>query len=169
MEDIKWIFEGFGTEILSLIIGLITGGTIGYKIGIVKEIHKKIKIQLIEDVEQGDAIKFIKNNLGMYLNFIYDEQGKLINNAKKGSVIFIDNKVGLEEKDEVYITYDKSLENIENNIKKISVNFYVKAKINEKLEISIEDDKKNHIKINGNIITSATNNPTTKNEGMRII
>jgi hypothetical protein len=39
MEDIKWIFEGFGTEILSLIIGLITGGTIGYKIGI----HNKIK------------------------------------------------------------------------------------------------------------------------------
>jgi hypothetical protein len=39
MEDIKWIFEGFGTEILSLIIGLITGGTIGYKIGL----HNKVK------------------------------------------------------------------------------------------------------------------------------
>lgn len=39
MEDIKWIFEGFGTEILSLIIGLITGGTIGYRIGF----HNKVK------------------------------------------------------------------------------------------------------------------------------
>ena len=33
MENIKWIFDGFGTEILSLIIGLATGGAIGYKVG----------------------------------------------------------------------------------------------------------------------------------------
>ena len=39
MEDIKWIFEGFGTEIISLIAGLFAGGVIGYKIGI----HNKIK------------------------------------------------------------------------------------------------------------------------------
>ena len=43
MEDIKWIFEGFGTEILSLIIGLITGGTVGYNIGIRNKIKQKQK------------------------------------------------------------------------------------------------------------------------------
>lgn len=36
---ISWLFDGLGTEILSLIIGLISGGAIGYKIGV----HNKIK------------------------------------------------------------------------------------------------------------------------------
>lgn len=39
MENINWIFEGIGTEIISLLIGLIFGGVVGYKIGI----HNKIK------------------------------------------------------------------------------------------------------------------------------
>ena len=34
METIKWIFDGIGTEIISLIIGLGVGGFAGYKIGI---------------------------------------------------------------------------------------------------------------------------------------
>lgn len=29
----EWFFDGIGTEILSLIIGSIIGGTLGYKIG----------------------------------------------------------------------------------------------------------------------------------------
>ena len=39
MENISWIFDGFGTEILSLIAGLISGGAIGYKIGV----HNRVK------------------------------------------------------------------------------------------------------------------------------
>ena len=34
MENIQWIFSGIGTEILSLAIGAIVGGLVGYKIGI---------------------------------------------------------------------------------------------------------------------------------------
>lgn len=41
MEDFNWIFDGFGTEILSLIVGLITGGTVGYNIGIRNKIKQK--------------------------------------------------------------------------------------------------------------------------------
>ena len=43
MENIKWIFDGFGTEIFSLIIGLATGGAIGYKVGIRNKIKQKQK------------------------------------------------------------------------------------------------------------------------------
>lgn len=32
MENLKWIFEGIGTEIVSLVVGLIIGGASGYKI-----------------------------------------------------------------------------------------------------------------------------------------
>lgn len=39
MEKFKWIFDGIGTEIISLVIGSILGGGIGYKIGI----HVNIK------------------------------------------------------------------------------------------------------------------------------
>lgn len=39
MESISWIFDGLGTEIISLIVGLISGGAIGYKIGI----HNRLK------------------------------------------------------------------------------------------------------------------------------
>ena len=33
METLKWIFDGIGTELLSLVIGGIAGGFAGYKIG----------------------------------------------------------------------------------------------------------------------------------------
>lgn len=39
MENLKWIFEGIGTELLSVIVGLFFGGAIGYKIGN----HNKVK------------------------------------------------------------------------------------------------------------------------------
>lgn len=39
MENISWVFDGLRTEILSLIVGFISGGAIGYKIGI----HNKVK------------------------------------------------------------------------------------------------------------------------------
>ena len=31
--DFKWIFDGIGAEILSLFVGSILGGAVGYKIG----------------------------------------------------------------------------------------------------------------------------------------
>lgn len=144
------------------IINSKTPNHIGYKIGIVKEIKKQIKILLIEDIEQGDAIRFIKNNLGMYLNFIYNDKGKLINSAKKGQIIYIDNKIDLKELDDVYLTYDKSLESILLNVKKIPINFSVKARVNENLIITITDDLNNTIEITGNKLEQSINNPTTK-------
>jgi len=32
----EWIFDGIGTAVITLILGLLTGGTIGYRIGIKK-------------------------------------------------------------------------------------------------------------------------------------
>jgi len=33
----EWAFEGIGTAIVTLIVGLLTGGTIGYRVGIKKK------------------------------------------------------------------------------------------------------------------------------------
>lgn len=41
--DISWVFSGIGTTILSLIVGAIGGGAIGYKIGINKNVTKQVQ------------------------------------------------------------------------------------------------------------------------------
>lgn len=59
MENLQWIFDGIGTEILSLAIGAVFGGLTGYKVGIKKsgkQIQKaksdaKQKQELIVDVD----------------------------------------------------------------------------------------------------------------------
>lgn len=33
MANLEWIFDGIGTELISLIVGILFGGTAGYKIG----------------------------------------------------------------------------------------------------------------------------------------
>ena len=40
MSDISWIFDGIGTAIVTGLVGLLLGGTVGYKIGV-----KKTKIR----------------------------------------------------------------------------------------------------------------------------
>lgn len=40
MSDISWIFDGIGTAVISGIVGILLGGTVGYKIGV-----KKTKIR----------------------------------------------------------------------------------------------------------------------------
>lgn len=37
----EWIFDGIGTAIITLIGGLLTGGAVGYKIGINKNTVKQ--------------------------------------------------------------------------------------------------------------------------------
>lgn len=39
----EWIFDGIGTEIISLLIGLAGGGAIGYRIGIRNKIFQHQK------------------------------------------------------------------------------------------------------------------------------
>lgn len=44
----EWLFEGLGTAIITLILGLLTGGAIGYRIGI-KKINKVRQKQKARD------------------------------------------------------------------------------------------------------------------------
>ena len=37
----EWFFDGLGTAIITLIIGLITGGAVGYRVGIKNTINQK--------------------------------------------------------------------------------------------------------------------------------
>ncbi len=39
----EWVFDGIGTELISLFVGCLTGGLIGYKIGIKNKISQRQK------------------------------------------------------------------------------------------------------------------------------
>lgn len=41
MEVIQWLFDGLGTEIVSLLLGSIIGGVAGYKLACVNVIKQK--------------------------------------------------------------------------------------------------------------------------------
>ena len=68
MNNLQWIFDGIGTELLSLAIGAIAGGFAGYKIGVKKngkQVQKaksgaKQRQELIVD---GDATVGGKSNV----------------------------------------------------------------------------------------------------------
>ena len=123
---------------------------------------QKIKILLEEDLTQGDGIRFKEIKSGMIVNFLYDETMKLIHEAKKGSVIYVDNKVELRQKGTVLKTYDTCLtkEIEEYPSKKIPIQMIIK--ITEKtfsLEIS---DFKNTLTVNKEICEKAKTCSTTK-------
>lgn len=48
MENLQWIFDGIGTELLSLVIGGIAGGFAGYKIELrkVESKYKRLRVEL---------------------------------------------------------------------------------------------------------------------------
>ena len=136
---------------------------VGIKIGEVVEVtDKKIKIKLEDDLNQEDGIRFKNSNLGMIANFIYDKKDNLINGASSGSIIYLDNKVGLTKNDFVYKTIDsKLLEELDNyDLKRIGID--ISASIdNDKFILEISDGINRIIK-SDSIVEEAINNGTSK-------
>lgn len=135
---------------------------IGIPLGKVLEISKKIKIKLIDNLSQNDGIRFQESHKGMIVNKLYDNQGLLINQAKKGDIIYLDNKIDLKSLDNVRKTTDSKLidELKKYPLKKMPINFKVTAKIGKPLTISIKD-KQRTITKHGNIVSPAITTPVT--------
>ena len=139
-----------------------TPNHIGLEIGKVIDVNeKKIKIKLNKELNQEDGIRFIESGKGMIVNFLYDEKDKLI--SKSNTTCYIDNKIGLTTLDIVSKTQDFKLNNKLKTYlnKKIKVEIEVTAKINEKLSITIHDNK-NKITVYGNVVSKSINSPTSK-------
>ena len=57
MENLEWIFDGIGTELISLIIGTVLGGAAGYKIGSKNKIkHKQEAGDNSKQIQIGSVI-----------------------------------------------------------------------------------------------------------------
>ena len=136
----------------------------GITIGEVLETNKKIKIKLEKELNQNDGLRF-SNNKGMIANYIYNEQGLLIKNAKNKDIIYLDNKINLKEKGKVLKTQDdkliKELKNIKE--KKINIKYQVIARKNKPLQITITD-KTNKITKITSPVEQSKNNPTKKQD-----
>ena len=132
---------------------------IGLKIG--RALLKKDKIKLLlndgEVLHQFDAVRFLKSNKGMIINYLYDKSGNLCNEAS--GVCYIDNKVDLNGEDILCKTQDSLLEKQFINFdRKIGVKFNVIAKTNKELKVSICDGNNTITEI-GSIVLSSINAP----------
>lgn len=119
----------------------------GLVIGQVIEVtSKKIKIRLDEELNQGDGIRFIENNKGGIINFLYDEKDNLINSAKSKSIVYLDNKYNIRKKGKVLKTSDVKLTELYENLveKKIPISIKVTAKLGMPLKIKMQ---KGNVKI----------------------
>lgn len=135
----------------------------GALIGEVTEVsNDKIKIHLIHDITQGDAIR-LPDGSGMYINFLYNEKRLLINKAFKNDYIYIDNKCDLKENGKVYLTINNSLikELNRKSEKKIAIDCEIYAHVGESLKI-VYSDGKNKSEYNGDNVSSAKNSPISK-------
>lgn len=137
----------------------------GIIIGKIIDINKKyIKIKLYEDLNQEDGIRF-ENDNGQIVNKLYNQKMLLTSHIPKNSIAIIENKYNIKNKGIIRKTLSskliKTLQNYET--KKIKIDYNVKAKLNEPLEIEIIEGNYK-IKKTGTIIeiakTNETNNET---------
>lgn len=115
---------------------------IGLEIGKVIDVNKdkiKIKLQNGYQLNQYDAIRFLKSKSGLVVNFLYDKKMMLTNSSN--DICYVDNKINLEKNDIVVKTQDyllnKEFQNIDQ--KRINISFEVEAKLGKKLKINISD------------------------------
>lgn len=133
----------------------------GIGIGKVTSVTKnKIKIVLDHELNQFEGIRFKKNNVGMTVNFMYNEKNDLINKGNSGDIIYLDNIVGLNDLDEVLLTNPLSKESLVVN-KKIPISMKFEGKLHNEIKISVFDGEKIVI-LKGSVVDSAKNSPVTK-------
>lgn len=137
----------------------------GIYLGEIKEVNsKKIGILLSHNLKQEDGIRFVEDEKGMIVNFLYNEKGLLIHQANEGDLVFVDNKLNIRFKGKVMLTMDHSLEEEVSNIpsKKISISMKVNIKIPTfTLECS---DGSYNVCISKDIVSVAKNYPISKDK-----
>ena len=134
---------------------------LGLKIGTVTSVTpKRIQVKLSYPLYQEDGLRFQPSNTGFVANFIYDEKGKLISKGERGEIIYLDNKIGLTTKDDLYKTTSKQLGNDIFTLKdkKVPVDFHVVAKIGMPFTITVSDSE-NSLSLSSTLVEEAKTAP----------
>lgn len=147
------------------IYNIKTPNHIGYPLGKIIKLGKKIHIKLTDNLYQEDGIRFNESKKGMIVNKLYSEKGLLVNHIDKGNIAVIDNKVNLKTKDTINKTIDRNLLKEINTVspKKIHIDFKLIALKNKPLSLSVTNGIKT-VKSTLDYPQIARNKPTTKEE-----
>ena len=134
---------------------------VGLEIGDVVSVNsKKIKIKLYKNQElnQNDAVRFVGENKGFVVNYLYDENGLLTSNCR--GICYLDNKVGLIKGDKITKTNDYLLTKMFEKVdeKKIDISYKVYAYINKPFRV-IMSDGINNVEESKDIVLEAKNKP----------
>lgn len=140
-----------------------TPNHIGLPIGKVIEVNpQKITIKLDRDLHQGDGIRFLNSGKGLIVNYLYDSHGLLVSNVASGEVCSIDNKVELEQLENVSKTSDYLLMQEMKNLpaRNIPITFLAKAHIGEPFTVEISDGTRK-IQASGNVVQQSITSPVS--------
>lgn len=126
---------------------------------------KKIGIKLSYGLNQEDGIRFTSENKGMIVNFLYNKNNMLINNAKPGEIVYVDNKIGLSKYSIVVKTIDKKLITLLENypLKKIPITMKFTAILENNISLEVSDGK-NKITLCKYMVDKALKTPTSKED-----
>ncbi len=147
------------------VINTTTSNHQGLTIGKVIETNRyRLKIKLDKELDMEDGIRFVNSNLGMIVNKIYNEKGLLINKGLPGDIVYVDNKIMLNNLDIVNKTTSAKL-NIELKQypnRKVHVDMIVEAKIGSPLKVEMIDCDKNIVSDTIGKVEESINNPVSK-------
>lgn len=153
------LFKKSGKELMNI----SSPNHIGIEIGKVIEVNpSRIKIHLAKTLNQGDGIRFLEEQEGMTVNFIYDKNDNLISGAGSGDVIELDNKIGITNCGSVLKTVDsKLLKELENyQEKKIPISMKISASLGNTFKLEVTDFVHNVV-VEEDIIEKATGSGTS--------
>ncbi len=137
------------------------GSFLGDVVSIKKE---RLGIKLASDLWQGDAIRFTKDNTGMYVNFLYDAKDNLISHGMNGSIVYVKNNndklINSSVRKTVNSLLIRDLNNIEKPKIKITMSFTCTSEL---LSLTISDGI-NNVTVKASGAEAAANRTTTKEE-----
>ena len=142
---------------------------IGLKIGeVTKVTPKKIQFKLIHNLKQFEGIRFKNHNIGINVNFIYNEHDKLINEGVKDTTIYLDNFMDLKTLDDVMLT-KPIVEMYPNGYKKVLVKMNLEAKVGEKLKLKVTDGENNNCLNSEKEIEKSINAPINRERVQEVL
>ena len=142
--------------------GVVVGKVISYE-------KPYVKVLLSDNISIGSGLRIVSKSkdIGVLLNEFYINR-VLVKSAKKGDTVTFKVLDNVSKNSTVLITKDSKLnKNIESIVtskpRMIPININIRAKINDNLYVSINDDD-NFVVAFGSLITKAVNRVTTRDE-----
>ena len=137
----------------------------GVAVGSVISVGDRIKLKLCAPLNQGDGIKFEKNDDGFICNKIY-KSGKLVSGAGTGDIVALERKAKTVAGDSVVKTNDarllKELQNFTE--KKVIISGHVTARRGGPLCIQLCDADGHSVSVYGEAVQPSRTRPSTKEE-----